>query len=149
VPRPLFVRWHIFGNRIRISFVAGVFRKPGFIRNVSLWMPLWLALVMLGTPLEFWGAQGQNPPPQDISFSISGNITEKSPGKLTIDSGQNMLFTVKYDSATSLQHADGNPAKVSELRVGVKILAKGILTEAGDVIAKTITIETGSKSPEK
>jgi len=93
--------------------------------------------------------QGQNPPPQDISFSVNGTITERSAGTLTVDSGQNMLFTVKYDSSTNIQHKDGSPAEAAELRVGVKILAKGALTEAGDVIAKVITIEPGSKGPGK
>lgn len=93
--------------------------------------------------------QGQNPPPQAISFSVNGSITERSTGTLTVDSGQNMLFTVKYDSATKIQHKDGSPAKASELRVGIKILAKGTLTEAGDLIAKSIVIESGSKGPGK
>jgi len=111
-------------------------------------MALLLALAALGMPLRTLAFQGQNPPP-DISFSVNGAITEKSPGKLTVDSGQNMLFTVKYDSTTQIRHKDGSPAKPSDLRVGIKIFAKGSLTEAGDVIAKTITIESGSKGSSK
>ena len=107
-----------------------------------------LGLVAMGMPFTTLALQGQNQPP-DISFSVSGNITEKSPGKLTVDGGQNMLFTVKYDSATQIQHSGGSSAKDSDLRVGTKILAKGTLTEAGDVIAKTITIEEGPKGPAK
>jgi hypothetical protein len=129
--------------------VAGIFRKPRFFRRAPFELVFLLGLAMLGLSLKSLEAQGQNPPPQDISFSVNGSITEKSPGKLTVDSGQNMLFTVKYDSTTQLQHEDGSPAKDSELRVGIKIQAKGVLTEAGDVIAKTITIESGSKSPSK
>lgn len=108
-----------------------------------------VACGLSGTPLRSLGPQGQAPPPPDISFSVNGTITEKSPGKLTVDSGQNMLFTVKYDSTTQIQLDDGGPAKDSDLRVGIKILAKGTLTEAGDVIAKTITIESKSKGPSK
>jgi hypothetical protein len=107
-----------------------------------------LGLVALGMPFNSFAFQGQNQPP-DVSFSVNGAITEASPGKLTVDSGQNMLFTVKYDSTTQIQHEDGSSAKASELRVGGRILAKGTLTEAGDVIAKTITIESGSKGPAK
>ncbi len=115
----------------------------------------WAALAVLlllgpvptGRFLHASGFQGQSPPPQDISFSVNGKITESSPGKLTVDSGQNMLFTVKYDSTTQIQHNDGSPAKASELRVGIKIMAKGDLTEAGDVIAKQITLEPGPKAP--
>ncbi|HEV2246028.1 MAG TPA: DUF5666 domain-containing protein [Terriglobia bacterium] len=108
-----------------------------------------LGLGFLAIPICALSFQGENPPQQDILFSVSGPITEQSPGKLTVDGGQNMLFTVKYDSATKIEHEDGSPAKPAELRVGAKILAKGILTEAGDVIAKTITIESGSKGPPK
>ena len=109
---------------------------------------LLLGLAMLGMSFSSFAFQGQNQPP-DVTFSVNGTITEQSPGKLTVDSGQNMLFTVKYDSTTQIQHSDGSSAKDSDLRVGVKILAKGTLTEAGDVIAKTITIEEGSKGPPK
>jgi hypothetical protein len=109
---------------------------------------LMLALATVCMPFSAFAFQDQNPP-QDISFSVNGTITEKSPGKLTVDSGQDMLFTVKYDSTTQIQRDDGSPAKDSDLREGVKILAKGTLTEAGDVIAKTITIEEGSKGSKK
>jgi hypothetical protein len=108
-----------------------------------------VGLGVLVTPINTLPFQGESPPPQDISFSVSGTITEQSPGNLTVDSGQNLLFTVKYDSSTKIEHEDGRPAKASDLRVGIKILAKGTLTEAGDVIAKTITIESGSKGPAK
>lgn len=118
------------------------------IRRLLFVTALLLGLAGLGMPLRALAFQGQNQPP-DISFSVNGTITEESPGKLTVDSGQNMLFTVKYDSTTQIQHEDGSAAKASDLREGTKILAKGTLTEEGDVIAKTITIESGSKRPEK
>ena len=108
-----------------------------------------LGLGFLAIPIVALAFQGYNPPPQDISFSVNGAITEQSPGKLTVDGGQNLLFTVKYDSATKIERQDGKPASSSDLRVGIKILAKGSLTEAGDVIAKTITIESGSKGPQR
>jgi hypothetical protein len=129
--------------------VAGFTRAAFLLRRAALVAALLPGLGMFGIPRGALGVQGQNPPPQDISFTVNGTITEESPGKLTVDSGQNMLFTVKYDSTTQLQHSDGSPAKASELLVGIKILAKGVLTEAGDVIAKTITIESKSKAPAK
>ena len=143
-----FARWNITQFRIKISFVAGISKASTPIRVAICVTVLLLGLAMLGIPLRVVAFQGQNQPP-DVSFSVNGAITEKSPGKLTVDSGQNMLFTVKYDSTTQIQHEDGSPAKALDLRVGVKILAKGTLTEAGDVIAKTITIEAGSKGPAK
>jgi len=117
-------------------------------RRVSLVTALLLVFLttlgMAEMAVTVSASQGQN---QDIAFSVNGRITEQSAGKLTVDSGQNMLFTVKYDSSTKIRHKDGSPGKASELRIGTKIRAKGVLTEAGDVIAKTITIESSSKAP--
>jgi hypothetical protein len=145
---PPFVCWQIALFRIRISLVAGIPKAAGPICRAILVTALLLGFATLGMPLSALAFQGQNQPP-DVSFSVNGTITEQSAGKLTVDSGQDMLFTVKYDSTTQIQHSDGSPAKTSDLRVGVKILAKGTLTEAGDVIAKTITIESGSKGSAK
>ncbi|HVB29598.1 MAG TPA: DUF5666 domain-containing protein [Terriglobia bacterium] len=127
--------------------MAALFKEARGLHFAALATLLLLGLALPGRPLYASGFQGQNPPPQNISFSVNGTITESSPGKLTVDSGQDMLFTVKYDSTTQIQHDDGSPAKASELQVGVKILAKGDLTEAGDVIAKQITLEPRSKGP--
>jgi hypothetical protein len=129
--------------------VAGISKATGLGRHVFFVMVISAGIGLLTNPVNALSFQSQNPPPQDISFSVSGNITEQSPGTLTVDSGQDMLFTVKYDSTTKIEHEDGSPAKASDLHVGIKILAKGTLTEAGDVIAKTITIEAGSKGPSK
>jgi hypothetical protein len=129
--------------------MAAFFKEARGLHCAVLAFLLLLGVATPGILLHASGFQGQNPPPQDISFSVNGAITESSPGKLTVDSGQDMLFTVKYDSTTQIQHDDGNPAKASDLQVGIKILAKGELTEAGDVIAKIITIESKTKAPAK
>ncbi|HET7213642.1 MAG TPA: hypothetical protein VFL79_08640 [Terriglobia bacterium] len=128
--------------------MAEVSRTANPARRLLFVAALLLGLAALVMPFRLVAFQGQNQPP-DISFSVNGTITEKSAGKLTVDSGQNLLFTVKYDSTTQIQHEDGSPAKDSDLREGTKILAKGTLTEAGDVIAKIITIEAGTKGPAK
>jgi hypothetical protein len=141
--------WYIGRIRTRIPLVVGIVNAPRLIRHFLFVMALMFACAISETPFKSLAFQNQEPPPQDISFSVNGAITEQSPGKLTVDSGQNMLFTVKYDSTTKIDHEDGSPAQSSDLRVGVKILAKGTLTEAGDVIAKTITIESQSKAPSK
>jgi hypothetical protein len=94
-------------------------------------------------------AQGNNPPPQDIPFTVEGKIIDHSPGKITLSSGQNMEFDVHYDSTTEIQHQDGSPAKASELKDGIQIRVKGTLTEAGDIIAKQITIQPKAGSSKK
>lgn len=129
--------------------MATFFRQTGPSRLFAFSTAILLWFVALGIPLCTLGAQGQNSPSAPITFTVNGSITEHSPGKLTVDGGQNMLFTVKYDSTTQIKDSDGKPAKASDLKVGVKILAKGDLTEAGDVIAKTITIQQKSKGSSK
>lgn len=129
--------------------MATSIRKTFTHRRIALITALLLAFGMFVLPARTLKAQGQNSPSGPISFTVNGKITEASPGKLTVDSGQNMLFTVKYNSTTQIKHSDGSPAKGSDLKVGVKILAKGALTQAGDVIAKTITIKTASKGSAK
>lgn len=114
-------------------------------RRSGLFVLATVLLFGLGSLGATLNAQGQNSPSAPISFTVNGTITEHSKGDLTVDSGQNMLFTVKYDSTTQIKNSDGSPAKASDLKVGVKILAKGELTQAGDVIAKTITIQRGSE----
>jgi hypothetical protein len=142
-------RWHLSQIRIKIGFVAGILKAAKPTQPALLAMAMLLGLAYLAIPICSLSFQRENPPPQDIAFSVSGAITEQSPGKLTVDGGQNMLFTVTYDSATKIEHADGKAASPSDLRVGITILAKGSLTEAGDVIAKTITIQSGTKAPPK
>jgi hypothetical protein len=103
----------------------------------------------VNTSSALLSAQGTNPPPQDMPFTITGNIIDHSPGKITISGGQNMEFDVKYDAETEIQHQDGSPAKDSELKVGIDIQVKGFLTEAGDINAKKIIIETGAGGSKK
>ncbi|HEX5410464.1 MAG TPA: DUF5666 domain-containing protein [Terriglobia bacterium] len=142
-------RWHLSQIRIKIGFVDGIFKTAKLTQPAVFVMAMLLGLGYLAIPICSLSFQRENPPPQDIAFSVSGAITEQSPGKLTVDGGQNMLFTVTYDSATTIEHEDGKAASPSDLRVGITILAKGSLTEAGDVIAKSITIQPGTKAPPK
>lgn len=146
---PLIVWWRFIQIRIRIPSMATFIRQTPPSRLVALVTALLMGFVTFGIPLKALGAQGQNSPSAPITFTVNGSITERSPGKLTVDGGQNMLFTVKYDSTTQIKNSDGSPAKASDLKVGVKILAKGDLTQAGDVIAKTITIQRESKGSSK
>lgn len=94
-------------------------------------------------------AQANNPPPQNVSFTVTGKITDRSPGKITVDGGQGMLFDVEYNSQTEIQRQDGSSAKPSDLKVGVEVRAEGVLTEAGDIIAKKIVIQASAKGSGK
>ena len=81
--------------------------------------------------------------PKTISnFTLEGKITEKSAGKLTVSSGENMIFHV------ALQRQNGNQEKgrqpwhrPQDLHTGLKISVAGDLAESGEITAKKIAIE--------
>ncbi|MGO8814182.1 MAG: DUF5666 domain-containing protein [Terriglobia bacterium] len=80
--------------------------------------------------------------PQDESnFTLEGKITEKSAGKLTVSSGENMIFHVLYNDKTEIKKKDGSPGTGQDLRTGVKISVAGDLAESGEITAKKIEIE--------
>jgi uncharacterized protein DUF5666 len=77
----------------------------------------------------------------DTNFTLEGKITEKSAGKLTVSSGENMIFHVLYNDKTEIKKKDGNPGTGQDLRTGVKISVAGDLAESGEITAKKIEIE--------
>lgn len=72
---------------------------------------------------------------------MEGKITEKSAGKLTISSGDNIIFHVVYNDGTEIKKKDGSPGTAQDLKIGVTILVAGSLAESGEITAKTIAIE--------
>ncbi len=107
------------------------------------------ALTLLGSSPEALFAQGSNPPPQDMPFTLTGSIIDHSPGKITVSGAANMEFDVRYDSKTEIQRRNGSAAAASDLKVGIDIQVKGSLTEAGVIIAKKIVIESSGGSSKK
>jgi hypothetical protein len=80
-------------------------------------------------------------PADDMNFTLEGKITDKSPGKLTVSSGENIIFHVVYNEKTAIKKKDGNPGTPDDLRTGVTIAVAGDLAESGEISAKTIDIE--------
>jgi hypothetical protein len=80
-------------------------------------------------------------PGQNDDSTMEGKITEKSPGKLTINSGENMIFHVLYDDKTEITKKDGSPGTDQDLRRGVTISATGPFSESGAIAARKISIE--------
>jgi len=81
------------------------------------------------------------PPAQDSDFTMEGKITDKSPGKLTINSGDNIIFHVVYSDSTEIKKKDGSPGTAQDLRIGVKVSVAGNLAESGEITAKKIEIQ--------
>lgn len=78
----------------------------------------------------------------DMNFTLEGKITEKSGSKLTVSSGENIIFHVVYNDKTEIKKKDGSPGAAQDLRIGVRISVAGDLAESGEITAKTIEIET-------
>ena len=79
-------------------------------------------------------------PPQNPSFDLEGTITRQSPGKLTISSGENIIFHVTYNDKTTILEADGSRGSERDLKVGVQVHIVGELEESGEVQAQKIEI---------
>jgi hypothetical protein len=86
--------------------------------------------------------------PQGTNFDLEGNITHQEAGKLTIDTGGNIIFHATYTADTAMVHADGKPASEKDLKVGVKVHILGDLQESGEVKAQRIEIEDGASKKE-
>jgi hypothetical protein len=81
---------------------------------------------------------------QGTNFDLEGSITEHTAGKLTIDTGGNIIFHATYAADTAIVHADGKPASEKDLKTGVKVHILGDLQESGEVKAQRIEIEDGA-----
>lgn len=77
----------------------------------------------------------------DMNFTLEGKITEKSAGKLTVSSGENMIFHVLYNEKTEIKKKDGSTGSAQDLHTGLRISVAGDLAESGEITAKKIDIE--------
>jgi len=78
---------------------------------------------------------------QADTFDLEGAITKQSQGKLTVDSGQGILFHVVYDDKTTIVGADGKPGTGDDFKVGIRVHVLGEFDDAGQVKARRIEIE--------
>ena len=79
--------------------------------------------------------------PQESNFTLEGKITEKSAGKLTLSTTDNIIFHVRFDDKTEIKRADGSAGAGADLKVGQTVSVVGELAETGEIIAKKIEIE--------
>jgi hypothetical protein len=84
---------------------------------------------------------------QEMNFTLEGKITEKTAGKLTVSTGENMIFHVLYNDKTQIKKKDGSPGTAQDLHTGLKISVAGDLAESGDITAKKIEIEGDGSEP--
>jgi len=88
-------------------------------------------------------------PPQAANFTLEGKITQRSAGKLTVSTGENIIFHVRYDEKTEIRRPDGSQGYAKDLNVGVKVKVEGDLSDAGEVIAQKILLQKNDDSPRR
>ncbi len=77
---------------------------------------------------------------QENAFTVEGKVNTLGQNKLTLNSGENIIFHVRYDDKTEFKSDDGSPASSKDLRVGLRIRVEGDLTESGEIVAQRIEL---------
>jgi hypothetical protein len=115
-----------------------------FMRRIAILAGFLLCALQL-SPTTFASPQSAMPSPiaDDMNFTLAGKITDKSPGKLTVSTGENMIFHVLYNDKTEIKKKDGSPGTGQDLHIGLTISVAGDLAESGEITAKKIEIEPG------
>jgi hypothetical protein len=86
-------------------------------------------------------------PLQDSNFDLEGTIVRQSAGKLTVDSGQGIIFHVTYDDKAAIVRSDGSAGSEKDFNAGVKVHVTGELQSSGEVKAQRIEIEGNRPAP--
>jgi hypothetical protein len=111
-----------------------------FIPRIAIVAGLLLAISYVVPALSAPRAPLPAAPAQDY-FTLEGKITDKSPGKVTVSGGENIIFHVVYNEKTAIRKPDGSPATADDLHIGLTIAVAGDLADSGEIAAKTIDIK--------
>jgi len=77
---------------------------------------------------------------QESGFTLEGKVTEKSEGKLTVSTGENIVFHVRYDEKTDIRLKDGTQGSGKDLKAGLTVRVEGDLRESGEILAHKILL---------
>lgn len=109
-----------------------------------------LALILLAGLLAFiWPggtrahaslARAERHVAQESNFTLEGKVTQKSEGKLTVSTEENIVFHVRYDEKTDIRLKDGAQGSDKDLKTGLKIRVEGDLSESGEILAHKIQL---------
>jgi Domain of unknown function (DUF5666) len=77
---------------------------------------------------------------QESGFTLEGKVTQKSEGKLTVSTEENIIFHVRYDEKTAIRLKDGGQGSDKDLQTGLKVRVEGDLSESGEILAHKIEV---------
>jgi hypothetical protein len=77
---------------------------------------------------------------QESGFTLEGKVTQKSEGKLTVSTEENIVFHVRYDEKTDIRLKEGAQGSDKDLKVGLKVRVEGELSESGEIVARKIEV---------
>jgi hypothetical protein len=77
-------------------------------------------------------------PAQESNFNLEGKVIEKSEGKLTVNTEENIVFHVRYDEKTDIRLKDGAQGSDKDLKTGVTVRVQGEFSESGEILARKI-----------
>lgn len=106
----------------------------------------WLALTCLTFASSLPARAGLAAQDQPMNFTLQGTITKLETETFIVSTEENIIFHVRHNDKTSIEHADGTPASAKDLRVGTKVRVEGDLTESGEIVAKKIEIQPAGDS---
>ncbi len=77
---------------------------------------------------------------QESNFTLEGKVTQKSEGKLTVSTEENIIFHVGYDAKTDIRLKDGAQGSDKDLKTGLRVRVEGDLSESGEIFAHKIQV---------
>ena len=77
---------------------------------------------------------------RESNFTLEGKVTQKSEGKLTVSTEENIVFHVRYDEKTDIRLKDGARGSDKDLKAGLKVRVEGDLSESGEISARKIQV---------
>jgi uncharacterized protein DUF5666 len=76
----------------------------------------------------------------ESNFTLEGDVTQKSEGKLTVSTEENIVFHVRYDEKTDIRLKDGAQGSDKDLKAGLKVTVQGEFNKSGEIVARKIQV---------
>jgi hypothetical protein len=107
--------------------------------SLVLLFVVWASAVRNAQAGDVAGPSAGLHPIQDSNFTLEGKITQKSDGKLTVSTEENIVFHVRYDEKTEIRLKDGTLGSDKDLKTGLKVAVQGDF-KSGEILARTIEV---------